>query len=534
MKYFIHITALILIFNFLNNLHSKDKHLDLLLKLLNKKTQQIKIKSDALDNPENLRTIFSNGYLIKNSSNKLYEIVTQKNASPFKLETGAGLSRIDSTNYLYLQLNPSYSKSTKHWAVSAGIDLPLRYRISKIAFRSQDYNTFTQILSSVNSNFSYLYNTKKFSLLFNAGFEKIYSGTLGKGSIMYGYNNSPSYENRRNGIALDAAYNVSGYLNDNAASAKLYLSDITSGGVFGIGFEGSPLKIIGGRKGKLNLPVLHDFNLGFNFASDFNKNAGITKVLFRIDTTGGTTKYIQTGFEDAGAISIANLMGEMVLFGKKTFSAYVYAEYSKIFKFGSDASAGIDLVARTEDNKNYFSFTFQRRYQKGKYLPTYFNGLYENDRFQLISSPDNLTPPILISKAAMLDTVQELKGSTFFTVYGMFMKTFVAYATYQKIDRGDLGGELYIVASFPNIDDRFSIYAGYYKRRIKEGKDVFTFNENAFFFGEASYLLNDFIILSLSYEQTFAAQRDSDNNITGYSAQKRFTPKVNFIFPLGR
>lgn len=527
---------MIAIVGIVSHANAGDKKGDRLLKLIEKEKGGLKLKSEALDNPRSMKNIFSHMGVNDFANTKLYDIVRdeRQTQSPFRLETGVGLSKVDTTNYYLLDLNPSYSIGSKTWAFNVGIDAPLRYRTSKIAFRSQDYESFTQILSTLTSSYAYLFNTKSFSLVFNGAFSQINSSTLGKGSIMYGYNNSPAYENRKNGIALDVAYNVSGYLNDNAASAKLFLSDVTSGGIFGLGFEGSPLKVFGGRKGKLDLPVLKDFNLGFNFASDFNENAGITGVSYRTDTTGGMTRYFQTGVTDVGAMSLVNTYAEMVLFGEKTFSTYVYGEYSKIVKFGSDASAGVDLVARTEDNKNYFSLTFQRRYQQGKYLPTYFNGLYENDRYQLINPAGNFAPPQLISKASMLDTVTELKGSTFFSLYGMFMKTFVAYATYQKIDKGDLGGEVYLVASFPNIDDRFSIYAGYYKRRIHDTKEIFTFNENAYFFGQASYVLSDMIVLSLSYQQTFAAIRDAQNTVIGYAAQKRFTPQVNFIWPLGR
>lgn len=508
---------------------------DRLLRLIEKKRTGLKIKSKLLESPRESRNMLAHLSSSDFSSNRMFEIVREgKSNSPFRMETGLGISKVDSTNYYMLDLSPSYSTGKKNWALGVGINAPLRYRTSKISFRSADYQSFTQVLSTVQSNYAYLFNTKAFSVVFNGGFSQISNATLGKGSIMYGYNNSPSYDNRRNGISLDVAYNVSGYLNDNAASAKLFLSDITSGGIFGLGFEGSPLKVFGGKKGKIDLPVLKDFNVGFNLASDFNENAGIVRTNYSTDTTGGVTRYYQTGVEDVGAMSLVNLYGELVLFGKKTFSAYVYGDYSKIVKFGSNAAAGLDLVARTEDNSNYFSLTFQRRYQQGKYLPTYFNGLYENDRFQLITSANNLTPPQLISKAAQLDTVQELKGSIFLSAYGMIEKSFIAYATYQKIDKGDLGSEIYLVASLPNISDRFSIYAGYYKRRITDAKDIFTFNDNATFFGQASYILSDIIVLSLTYRQTFAAMRDADNNVIGYAPQKSFTPQVNFIWPLGR
>jgi len=91
-----------------------------------------------------------------------------------------------------------------------------------------------------------------------------------------------------------------------------------------------------------------------------------------------------------------------------------------------------------------------------------------------------------------------------------------------------------MIAALPNISPDFSIYGGYYKRRIDDVKNLFTFDENAYFFGKLDYYLSEMIVASLSYQQTFAAVRDNNGAIISYEPQKRLQPEINFILPLGR
>ena len=427
----------------------------------------------------------------------------------FTFKTGFGLSNVDSTDYYLFNAFPSYTSLDK--SMAASINLPLRFSSKGFDFRKEDYKTFTQVLSAFNFNYNYLNSHEDFQ--FKGNFAEQKELTLGKGSTMYQYNNSPSYEDRKAGINVQMAI--------HGSDLGLYASDITKGGIIAGDFNAEVLNLLGGSNGKLDLPVLKGAYLGFNYAGDFNKYAGITK----IDSSTGAI------LEDKGSMNTINGYLQMRLFDKKEFNIDLYGDYSKIFNFGDNFSAGMDLVLDL-DKYAAMTVTLQRRFQKGKFLPTYFDGFYETDRYSVLTRANGTQ--VLNSKAAILDSVQELGGSTLGQVSGHLAKQLYFLGAYQKIDKGDLGGELFLVAALPKLIENMAIYGGYYKRRITDSKQIFTFDENAYFFGRLDYLFNNFIIFSLSYRQTFAAERDAQNNVIGYSPQKVVQPEVNFVFPFGR
>ncbi|KXK04879.1 MAG: hypothetical protein OZ913_00555 [Ignavibacteriaceae bacterium] len=428
--------------------------------------------------------------------------------SEFQMTTGIGLTRVDSTNYYLLNLFPSYT--TRDQSFSADLDLPLRFKSDGFDFRKEDYKTFTQVLSSLNVTYTQITQSNDFGI--QGAFKQVKEHSLGNGSLMYQYNNSTSYEARKSGINLAAAI-IGG-------SANFMLSDITSGGVLGFGLDAEILQLAGGKSGKLDIPVLKHLELGFNFAGDFNENAGILK----IDTLTGKV------LEDIGSINMINTYLAVRLFDTQEFFIKGYADYSKIFSFGDNFMLGADMNLYTDFGS--LVVTFQRRFQGGKYLPTYFDSFYEKDRYSITNKLNGTYA--LNSKAALLNSMEELKGSTYLQSFLEIGKQLYLLGAYQKIDALDLGGEVYMIAALPNISPDFSIYGGYYKRRIDDVKNLFTFDENAYFFGKLDYYLSEMIVASLSYQQTFAAVRDNNGAIISYEPQKRLQPEINFILPLGR
>jgi hypothetical protein len=448
----------------------------------------------------------------------------------FDFEPGLGLSTVDSSTFYMLRLNPSYAYDERNSRSGYGmvfyseLNLPLRYSSDKFAFRKADYEDAAQVMSSLN--LSYGYSERKVNL--QAGFQQISNANLGFGSIMYQYTNSPSYETRRNGINLNAVFP------SYAITSNLLVSDITSGGVMGAAFNFFPLELLrDDYSGEIKIPILKNFVAGFNYAGDFNENAGVTKINYTIDTSQGpdNIRYFVTGKEDKGAINIINMFAGAKLFGDENH-VLIYADYSKIFKFGDNFAAGLNAIVESEDVS--FTANIQRRFQGGKYLPTYFDSFYETDRYNLVTSQNNSTVPLFYSKAAQLDTVKELRGSTYGEATLQLGKVFSLTAAYQKLDINTFGGEAFFVASVSNesysqpryTPGYFELYAGYYKKGIRQSGDVFTFNEDAIFFGQMSYVLSQLFTATLTYRQTFAAIKDVSGTVIGYEPQKSFQPEL--------
>lgn len=437
-----------------------------------------------------------------------YEREVYNQPSEFQMTTGVGITRVDSTNFYLLNLFPSYT--TRDRSFSADLDLPLRFKSDGFDFRKEDYETFTQVVSALNMSYTYITRAQDFGM--QGAFKQVKEYSLGNGSLMYQYNNSTSYEARKSGINLAAAV-IGG-------NANLMMSDITKGGVIGFGVDTEILQLVGGRTGKVDLPILKHLEFGFNYAGDLNENAGV----IRIDTITGNT------IENVGSVNMINTYLGMRLFDTKEFFIRGYADYSKIFSFGDNFSLGADMNLYTDVGS--LVLTFQRRFQGGKYLPTYFDSFYEKDRYSLTSNIDGSYT--LNSKAALLNSIEELKGSTYLQGFLELGKQLYLLGAYQKIDLQELGGEVYLVAALPNISPEFSIYGGYYKRKIDDLNNLFTFDENAYFFGKLDWYLTDMIVASLSYQQTFAAIRDEAGVIVSFEPQKRIQPEINFVLPLGR
>lgn len=449
------------------------------------------------------------------SSKKIFEKIPElaydksyNEPNEWNFETGIGLTSVDSTNFYLFNAFPSYT--TKDETFKAKLNLPLRFATKGFDFRKDDYKTGTQVLSALNLAYSYVTYNREFGITGN--FKEVKEQSMGKGSIMYQYNNSTSYEDRKGGVDLSMAI--------QGSSINFLLADITKGGVVGADFNLEVMSLLGEKDSRLDIPVLKHFFLGFNYGGDFNEKAGVIK----IDTLTGAI------LEDKGAMHIIDTYAQMRLFDEPNFNIELYGDYSKIMKFGSNFMTGLDLNFTSKVGS--LSLSAQRRFQQGKYLPTYFDAFYETDRFQdLVNTTGR---HILNSKVAMLDSLEELQGSTLAQAFGELGKQFYVLGAYQKIDKGGFGGELYLVAALPKAIERTSIYGGYYKRNIQDASEAFTLNQDAYFFGRLDYLLNDFIVFSLSYQQTFAPVRDAQNNVIDFTPQKRFQPEINFIFPLGR
>ena len=424
----------------------------------------------------------------------------------WKFETGLGMTKVDSNNFYLFNAFPSYT--TKDQTFKAKLNLPLRFATSGFDFRKDDYKTGTQVLSALNLAYNYITYRRDFSLA--GSFREVKEQSMGKGSIMYQYNNSTSYEDRKGGVDISMAI--------QGSSINFLLADITKGGVVGADFNLEVMSLLGEKDSRLDIPVLKHLFLGFNYGGDFHDKAGVTK----IDTVTGAV------LVDKGSMNIIDTYLQMRLFDEPNFNIELYGDYSKIMKFGSNLMAGVDLNFTSDIGS--LSLSAQRRFQEGKYLPTYFDGFYETDRFQdLVNVTGRHT---LNSKAALLDSLEELQGSTLAQAFGELGKQFYVLGAFQKIDKGGFGGELYLVAALPKAIERTSIYGGYYKRNIQDASEAFTLNQDAYFFGRLDYLLNDFMVFSLSYQQTFAPVRDAANNIIDFTPQKRFQPELNFIFPL--
>jgi len=321
---------------------------------------------------------------------------------------------------------------------------------------------------------------------------------LGHGYIMYMYRNTASYDLRKAGVEFDADFQKIGF-------ESMY-SDIAGRGVLGVRGYTRPLQFTDAAA----IPIIGSIETGATFASDLNANANQSW-----GDVGGSIRNAQ----GSGALSIVGADISFPLLTHEIIHSTLYADYAKILTYGSGAAVGINLELRglgllTLDAK------YERRFVGNQFLPSYFDALYERDRYQLLDTTR------FISKAQTLKGVQSFEGY-FGELLISILNTFNIVGGYQapigQPNGGTLHLELQTLTALPGI----LLNAGYDKKNVGS---IFKLDNHSLLYAQVGYQPYPFMVVSMLYEWTFSEVRDAvTGKVTGFEPQKRIEPRVGFV-----
>jgi hypothetical protein len=411
---------------------------------------------------------------------------------------GFGLNWIDGKLYYGIHLTPEVSFA--NWGV--GLDLRLDFD-QQGNFRNENYNEFSDYLSIIR----YVrYGLKNDPVYVKVGALDYY--TLGHGSIINYYNNSPSLDSRRIGMVADIDYGKFGF-------ESIY-SNFFQAGLVGIHGYYRPFEFTP----QADIPFIGKLELGATFASDFNDKAGI--ISGRYDKI--SRKFVST--VDDGSISIIGLDFGFPILNAGLFDVSFYTDYSKIIDFGSGIASGFKIDINALGSIRGYA-KFERRFTFGKYLPSYFNSLYEIKRFQVDTANGTFS-----SKAATLASLTD-RGNGYAMELGLnVVGLFYVSGNYERLDKDSNSGILHISSEINPESGFFIARAGYDKINIHGEGDIFKLDDRSYLYAEIGYKPVPYMIVSLVYNWTFAPVRDSDNNIVDYRPQKRVEPRVSLVIPM--
>ena len=411
---------------------------------------------------------------------------------------GVGMTWIDGEAYYLVSLAPEIAFGK--WGV--GLDLNLHVSSKDQKIRKADFDEtydYIRIIRYIR------YGTKGEEIYARVG--SLDYARLGHGFILYNYKNSPSFDNRKVGAEFDLDFGKWGM--------ETVYGDFAGASVLGMRGYTRPLQFTPAA----SIPVIGNVEVGATFASDVRKDARDTGIVIRANgATFDTTTY------DAGSMSIIGIDLGLPLFKLPVADATLYLDYAKIFNYGSGFATGIDFNFSALGMKIFTKF--ERRFgQTDKFIPAYFDAFYELERYQY-------TPGNFQSKAKTLEQTISPGPGYFGSLLVDVLGTIQMEGSYQKLDLHPTSGILHIGTNTGSKIPLISLSAGYDKKYIKNNKDVFTLDERSLLYAEIGYKPYPFMIVSTLYTWTFAPEKDSDGNVTGYKPQKRITPKVSFVFPL--
>lgn len=412
---------------------------------------------------------------------------------PSSMTGGIGLTRIDTTWYYTLNIAPELAFGK----FGVGLDLTLNISSTSRQIRKEDFDETYDYIRIIR----YLrWGHKGDDIYARLGI--LDYARLGHGFIMYLYNNSPSYDERRLGTEFDLSFGKYGF--------ETVYSDFAREGVFGVRSYVRPLQYTS----LASVPILGGLEIGATWAGDMRRNSRDTSFV------GGT------GARQSSNDGTMNVVGADIglpLLRIPMVSSTLYFDYAKILSFGSGEALGLETNFSGLGIFDIFT-KFERRWTGDYFMPNYFNTFYELERYQLSGT-------LFSSKAQALNGLIS-PGPGYFgdLTIGILGKLQIR-GTYSKLDLQPTSGILHLGTSTGSLIPLFVVDAGYDKKYIVDNKDVFTLDERSLLYASIGYKPYPFMIVSTLYTWTFVPVVDANGN-TSYVTQKRIQPKVSIVFPL--
>ena len=414
-------------------------------------------------------------------------------ADPSSVTGGIGLTRIDSTWYYSFNLAPELAFGK----FGVGLDLTINISSKDHQIRKQDFDETYDYIRIIR----YLrWGHKGDDVYARIGI--LDYARLGHGFIMYLYNNSPSYDDRRLGTEFDLGFGKYGF--------ETVYSDFAREGVFGLRGYVRPLQYTS----LASVPILGGMEVGATWAGDMRQDSK--------DITYDTLNNVPHTRND-GTMNVIGADIGFPLLRIPTISSTLYFDYAKILSFGSGEALGLETNFSGLGIFDIFT-KFERRWTGDQFMPNYFNTFYELERYQLAGTSFS-------SKAQVLNNLIS-PGPGYFgdLTIGILGKLQIR-GTYSKLDLQPTSGVLHLGTSTGSLIPLFVVDAGYDKKYIVDNKDVFTLDERSLLYASLGYKPYPFMIVSTLYTWTFVPVVDANGN-TSYATQKRIQPKVSIVFPL--
>ncbi len=416
---------------------------------------------------------------------------------PNQFAGGLGLSWIDGEPYYLFNLSPDIAFGN----FGVGIDLNLRIN-KEGSIRKEDFNSFSDYLSLIK----YIrYGFKHDPVYVRVG--GLDRALLGQGNIVYYYNNRASYDNRKIGIELDLDFDMFGF-------ESIY-GDLSGKGICGLRAYTRPLKFTTAG----DIPIIGDLETGATFATDLNDYSGVTNAF--IDPV---TKKLSAS-EDEGSISIIGLDAVLPLLRTKLFNIDLYSNYTKILRFGDGATIGLGFYLSGLGILSA-DLRFERWFNGDQFIPRYFNQFYEVQRFIADSSQGFIS-----SKALTLKNTKSFGNSYYGELVIDILNLVQIFGSYSRYDKVANSGTLRLETNFSPKDASFVLRGYYDKFNLEDEKDIFKLDDRSIVTVEFGYKPLSYVLVSMIYQWTYTPKRDSDENVIGYSPQKRIEPRISFIFP---
>jgi hypothetical protein len=409
------------------------------------------------------------------------------------IKTSFGITQIAGETYVGLRVQPEFRIAK----FGFGFDIPVQFNIDTRKFRSDEFKGGVEILRLIRY---FSYGRKKVDpIYFRTG--DLTGVSLGYGTLINNYSNSPGFESRKFGINLDL--NFKGIFGVEG----LY-SDIKGANLLGVRPYVRPLRTT-------SIPMVKTFELGGSYVIDKGANVDSTSVFLKQDGMkamafdAGIT-FLNTGFIKLmgyGQTSQLNRVKSDTLDENLTATAKTYAK-------GKGSSAGLAAKMKVAGTAFMVDARIERLWYKDNYLPQFFDAIYEINKDAKILSLASAK-----AQQGIYGNIAIILFSKFRINGALLMPDQVTAETPALVQVG---------LEAAKLGDKLTISGHYIKGGLKDLSDAFKLDQNSLANVTLVYQLARFFYIGADYRWTFARLEDGTIKATDF-----FRPFFGLSIPLG-
>jgi hypothetical protein len=295
---------------------------------------------------------------------------------------------------------------------------------------------------------------------------------------MWYYSNESNYDQRKFGAVLDLDFEHFGL--------ESVVNDLGNIEIYGGRLYFRPLK-------SFELPILSDLEFGGTAVTDRNP-----------DGSSQTNDDITEWGMDVG----------LPIVKTEIFKTILYFDYAKFVDYGSGRVAGVNFGFPNVLNLISIDARLERRWIGDRFMPNYFNTLYELER--------NL--PNGLDKKTRLE--QTTKSSGLFGELGGNIAGILRLSgSFQHQDGIKNSGILHLEAGLIDLIPNIRFLAYYDKTNIETFEDARTLDIFSQAVAELGYVTYGILMVSLRYRWNFIEVSPGV-----YKPQERFEPRISLVY----
>lgn len=403
-----------------------------------------------------------------------------------------GITSIGGQTYAGFRFQPEFHIGK---LIGFGLDVPVQFNVDTKKFRKEEFTGGVELVRLIRY---FTFGKKKETPIYIRTGD-LTGVSLGYGTLINNYSNSPSFEYRKWGLNVD--FNVKGI----AGVEGLY-SDINGANLLGIRPYVRPLRTTG-------IPIVKSFEIGYSYVADKGKNADSIGYYLQ---QGG----IKAGAIDAGITVVNNSILKLIGYGQTSWLSRVKSDTldekltadGLTYQKGKGSSIGVNGKINLA-SAFMVDARIERLWYKNYYIPQFFDAIYEINKDQKIYS---------------LSSAKAKQG-----IYGnlalIFFQKFRINGALLLPDQITVESPALVQVGLQAANlGKLTVSGNYIKGNLTSLNDAFRLDQRSLANILLSYQLASFLYVGVDYRWTFAKLEDGSIQATDY-----FRPFFGLSFPLG-